>query len=216
MHKLRIYLTEADIFNAERFKISNLILYALQNATGTLWRLNESGLALETMFPFRVILLPNHIVHNWSRETVNTGALPYEYDLEPFRLPVENNGLLRHFHELNEKQRANRPEDIGRPYKTSADPALLALLAALQRDGWNELRAVCSQIIIETIPPHRTFVLKKETLRVVNEWLEPTVFQGNPEPVVSVQPQMHILLELHSPLDSGAVQNIMIKLDHVH
>jgi hypothetical protein len=212
MQKLRIRLTEADILNAQRFKISNLILYALQNATGTLWRLNGSGLALETMSPFRVALLPNQITNDLNK-IENVVFFPYECELETFILPVENSELLQHLYTLNDKKVAKKLDSGSYLYRNNDDPSILALLAAMQRDGWNNLHVICPQIIVETTPPHRTFVVKREMLQTLKKWFTPTSGLDDPEDNLHLKPQRHILLELHSPLESELVQHIKINLD---
>lgn len=49
---------EHELYWAVRARIKRPILLALQNATGTLWRLDDDGLAVEVMPPHRACILP--------------------------------------------------------------------------------------------------------------------------------------------------------------
>lgn len=228
MQRLRIRLTEADILNAERFKVSNPVLYVLQITTGTLWRFYEGGLLLELMPPFRMILLPSKIWGNWREESAKRDGLPCELDLEFFQFPVENMSLspflykeaniekdrIKPVHQLNNGQINNEQieeGDVRSAINLDNDPAITLLLLALEREGWSRLQVVCSQILVETVTPHRTMVLRGETLHAVHDWLK--TMEPLPQEKSVSNATMCVPIELYSPFTDEPVRHMLVQLD---
>ena len=94
MQNLKISITENDIQSAEGFKIANPVLFMLQRATGTFWRIYDDGFALEIMAPFRSCLLPDAALRCW-REYSSAGRMaPVEFEVELHSPEVRASQLL--------------------------------------------------------------------------------------------------------------------------
>ncbi len=91
MEKMTLLITPEAIHKSERFGLRNPILCALQNTTGTLWRVYDDGMVLEVMTPYRACSLPDEAMERW-REYRATGIMkPFSVTLE-FRHAEERDG----------------------------------------------------------------------------------------------------------------------------
>ena len=82
MQELRLQITAADIEGARQYGLTNPILYALVQTTGTLWRMSECGVVLEVTPPYRVFLLPPEALSYRSVESANRLKLPVVFIVE--------------------------------------------------------------------------------------------------------------------------------------
>ncbi len=82
MQKVVLRLGEQDIEDARRYGLQNAILYLLSNATGTLWRLSECGVAIEIMVPYRTALIWGGHQHLWRSFPKGEAVLPCDLHVE--------------------------------------------------------------------------------------------------------------------------------------
>lgn len=81
MQNLRLCVTESDISSAEKLKIRNPILFALQCVTGTLWRVQSEGVLQEAMAPYRVCTLSTDALVCWQEYSQTGRMAPCEIEL---------------------------------------------------------------------------------------------------------------------------------------
>ncbi|HEX8551982.1 MAG TPA: hypothetical protein VF681_10565 [Abditibacteriaceae bacterium] len=82
MERISLSITETDVVAAARYGIRNIIAYALQKQTGTLWRIYENGLALEIMKPHRACHISASLLRRWQQHYTTQGEAPFLCDLE--------------------------------------------------------------------------------------------------------------------------------------
>lgn len=68
-------ITEHELYWAVRTRINRPILLALQNSTGTLWRLDDDGFAAEIMPPYRACILPQEAMAEVDRADMGQDLL---------------------------------------------------------------------------------------------------------------------------------------------
>lgn len=96
MQTLKISVTVGDVGQAEKFKISNPILYALQCLTGTLWQMLDDGTVREVMAPFRSGQLTDEPLRSWQRYLSSHEMEPFEFDLELQESLLQTANSLNH------------------------------------------------------------------------------------------------------------------------
>jgi hypothetical protein len=74
MKNIIVSISFADIAEAQHFELPPLV-YALVQATGTLWRISECGTAVEVMAPFRTFALQGEALELWQHYN-QTGFVP--------------------------------------------------------------------------------------------------------------------------------------------
>jgi hypothetical protein len=75
MKRSTLSIAEDDILTAVRFRIGDPILFVLQRATRTLWRMNDDGTLAEVTTPQRTCRLSLDVLE-WWREYSQSGTAP--------------------------------------------------------------------------------------------------------------------------------------------
>ena len=79
---LTIRITPEDVREAERFGISPPLIYVLQRATSTLWRISDCGVALEVTPPYRSCVISSQVLNYLRDNLADENMPPYEFELE--------------------------------------------------------------------------------------------------------------------------------------
>ena len=79
---LTIRITPEDVREAERFGINPPLIYVLQRATSTLWRISDCGVALEVTPPYRSCVISSQVLNYLRDHQDDENMPPYEFELQ--------------------------------------------------------------------------------------------------------------------------------------
>lgn len=79
---MTFHLTKEDIAAAKRYGLRNALLYLICNRTGTLWRMTECGVGMETMPPYRTLRVCDEDATQWQFYQANGLLVPCRLRVE--------------------------------------------------------------------------------------------------------------------------------------
>jgi hypothetical protein len=96
MKRLVLAITENDILTAVHFRIGNPILFVLQRATRTLWRMNDDGTLAEVMAPYRTCQLSAEALEWWREYSQRGTVADCEIEMQVLSGVADDAGVAFH------------------------------------------------------------------------------------------------------------------------
>jgi hypothetical protein len=221
MPSVKIVFSLDTIREAEYFKISDPILFALQRATGTLWRISNEGYARETIAPYRHFRLPLE-VQLWRDEYLASGnsentTMPLNFELEFQETtfshrPTHSSRFPTGSPENQDKETASHdgiePVEITLrimpgDWEDETGSLESILLKALERRTNSHWRSVCPSLFVECTEPYNTVVLRHDALQQLREQYalqQECKSNTSPASLTRAQKSFQFKAELYAPL----------------